>query len=200
MVTFWCWLYNTGCTKCHWIYLQVVGFLLCKFRFHWKTIKRCRTFRSEFSGLQTPTLSRGPPFPHQSIRGRIWPERRVQAAFSSGEGERPTSTGEQRITWSPGGCQIPSINAWTTGAGGFFYYNCRDEGGRQVGDAWGSGSLAPSSCRSKMSSLFLPFCWLSALLLFLLVKYQDFIFLWNMFPPPHFGRTQDNQWRPSLYR
>ena len=90
---------------------------------------------AELSGLQKTALSRGPPFPHQSIRERMWPERRVQAAFSSGEGKCPTSTGEQRITWSPGGSQIPSINAWTTGAGGFFYSNCRDEGGRQGGDA-----------------------------------------------------------------
>ena len=144
-------------------------------------MKRCRAFRSEFSGLRKPALSRGPPFPHQSIRGRMWPERRVHAAFSPGEGKCPTSTGEQRITWSPGGCQIPSINAWTTGAGSLFYYNCRDEGGRQVGDAWGSGvCLAPSSCRSKMSSLFLPFG--SCLhYYFYSVKYQDFIFCEWMF-------------------
>ena len=64
-----------------------------------------------------------PLFPRHSTVGRMWPERKVEV-FSSGEGKGPTSEGEQRTAWFPGGCQTPSINALATGPGGFFYIDC----------------------------------------------------------------------------
>ena len=48
-------------------------------------MKRCRAFRSEFSGLRKPALSRGPPFPHQSIRGRMGRKEECMQPFPLGK-------------------------------------------------------------------------------------------------------------------